>query len=544
MKNTLHLVSVMAMMFWASLLPKNSSAILAQNALPQLSNLAVTLDTVVNQLIVQYDVADADDDTLLIRLRVSDNGGNTFWLPVDDANLSGDALYPVTTGTGKQLIWHFPTPLGNPNNLQIKLIADDMQPIDIQSLVNQVDSSRLWNDLLFVQGIRHYTTGNAHINAVKDTIEARFTTAGLQTYRQTFTFLGNNNAQNIIGNRAGQANETQVCIVDAHFDSVSNAPGADDNGTGTVGVWEIARILAPYNYEKTLRFIGFDLEESGLVGSLKYINQGGLQEAETVRGVLNFEMIGYYSDQVNSQTVPFGFDLLYPDLYAQLQADQFRGNFLISVANTNSDPLRLLLDSCAAAYVPELKIMSFAIPGNGEIAPDMRRSDHAPFWDAGAQALMLTDGANFRNLNYHTTNDDVSTINLGFFTQNVKATLATAAHLAGIRHSSETTGGINTITALSNLPNTLPCTMEILPNPTHKNQITDLRFGDCAENGLWRVKIFDAAGKLVYETQHTLTPNERQVRLETANLLKGSYYISAHKAENERNRATRLLVVL
>lgn len=515
---------------------------LAQNALPQISNLAINLDTVARQLTVTYDVADTDNDTLLIRLRVSDNGGNTFWVDVADSDLSGDVLYPVSTGNGKQLIWHYPNTFAGPADIRIKLIADDLQPIDIQSLVNQIDSNRLWSDLQFIQGIRHYTTGNAHINEVKDSIEARFLAANLQTHRQTFSFLGNNNAQNIVGNRAGQANETQVCIVDAHFDSVSNAPGADDNGSGVVGVLEAARILAPYNYERSLRFIGFDLEESGLVGSLKYLNQGGLQPAETISGVLNFEMIGYYTNQPNSQTVPFGFDLLYPDLYAQLQADQFRGNFLINIANTNSDPLRLLFDSCATVYIPELKIMSFAIPGNGEIAPDMRRSDHAPFWDAGYHALMLTDGANFRNLNYHTATDNIGTINLQFLTQNVKATVATAAHLAGIRHSSETIGQVNTtITAIGQQPKP-SCVMTLSPNPAQA-QISELYFGDCAKTGWWTIKIFDTTGKILQEKQHLLTANNRKNILDISQLPQGTYYVSAAQNNAHNTQITRLLII-
>ena len=82
-----------------------------------------------------------------------------------------------------------------------------------------------------------------------------------------------------------------------------------------------------------------------------------------------------------------------------------------------------------------LKVIDLEVPGTGTIAPDFRRSDHAPFWDTNRKALMITDGANFRNNNYHTANDAKDSLDFGFMTNVVKATVATAAALALPRHS-------------------------------------------------------------------------------------------------------------
>jgi hypothetical protein len=54
------------------------------------------------------------------------------------------------------------------------------------------------------------------------------------------------------------------------------------------------------------------------------------------------------------------------------------------------------------------------VPGNGEVLPDSRRSDHAPFWDEGYRAVMLTDTTNFRNPHYHRSSDTLETLNLEF----------------------------------------------------------------------------------------------------------------------------------
>jgi hypothetical protein len=48
--------------------------------------------------------------------------------------------------------------------------------------------------------------------------------------------------------------------------------------------------------------------------------------------------------------------------------------------------------------------------------PDTRRSDHAPFWDAGYKALMVTDTANMRNPHYHKSSDRLETLDLDFLT--------------------------------------------------------------------------------------------------------------------------------
>ena len=61
-------------------------------------------------------------------------------------------------------------------------------------------------------------------------------------------------------------------------------------------------------------------------------------------------------------------------------------------------------------YVPDLRSVPLSVPGNGQIAPDLRRSDHARFWDANIPALMLTDASEFRNTNYHTPADRKSVV--------------------------------------------------------------------------------------------------------------------------------------
>ena len=57
-----------------------------------------------------------------------------------------------------------------------------------------------------------------------------------------------------------------------------------------------------------------------------------------------------------------------------------------------------------------------AVPWRGRPLPDTRRSDHAPFWDLGYPALMVTDTADLRNPHHHRAGDRIETLDLEFLT--------------------------------------------------------------------------------------------------------------------------------
>jgi aminopeptidase YwaD len=79
-----------------------------------------------------------------------------------------------------------------------------------------------------------------------------------------------------------------IVVFSAHYDSVEKAPGASDNGSGTVGLLEIARILADVPVAVELRFAAVGAEEVGLQGARYYVAQ--LPEEERARIVANFNM--------------------------------------------------------------------------------------------------------------------------------------------------------------------------------------------------------------------------------------------------------------
>jgi Zn-dependent M28 family amino/carboxypeptidase len=77
-----------------------------------------------------------------------------------------------------------------------------------------------------------------------------------------------------------------------------------------------------------------------------------------------------------------------------------------------------------------MPIVPLVVPGNGELLPDTRRSDHTSFWEHGLPAVMLTDTANFRNPHYHRPTDTIDTLNLDFMAAVADGVVAAIMELA------------------------------------------------------------------------------------------------------------------
>ncbi|MBK9017201.1 MAG: M28 family peptidase [Saprospiraceae bacterium] len=472
-----------------------SSLTFAQNLPPVLSNVQVQLMGN-NSFVISYDLTDAESDPVTVSFRAAAYGASA--LDYNTANATGDIGAGIAPGTGKQIEWDFSAYAAQaPNDFRLMLVADDLQSIDIQSLVDQVDSTRLIGDLSFIEGIRHRTAGAAHLQEVKDLIWFQFLDRGLETYQQSFTF-GSYDAQNIIGRHPGTGETGETYLLGGHFDTVADAPGADDNGSAVAGVLEAMRILSQYPTKKSIKFIGFDLEEANLVGSTRYVSNGILN-GESVAGMIDFEMIGYYTEAPNSQTLPAGFNLLFPDAYNAVASQDFKGNFITNVGKVGSSAtLMQNFQAASAAYVPALRSVSVEAPAAWQsLTPDLGRSDHAPFWLANRPAIMLTDGANFRNPNYHTPGDTLGTINFTFMANVVKGTVATLAQLAEVHHADTWWVDTDFFTPTNEA---FDCGINISPNPARDLLLID--WTGCTA-AIQRLTLLDALGRTVLTANPT-----------------------------------------
>lgn len=473
------------------------AALLAHNVLSAQANLPPLLSNVQteltgnNTLTVTYDLADAEGDAVTVTFRAAARGSQAF--DYLTSNATGDVGSNVVPGNGKQIVWDFSTYATAQPDFRLMLIADDLQPVDIQSLVNQVDSARVFGDLVFLEGIRHRTAAPDHLQETKDFLWFHFLENELETTEQSFSY-GNYGADNLIGRLIGTTDEQQVYVLGGHFDTVNDSPGADDNGSAVAGMLEAMRILSGQSFKKTIKFIGFDLEEVGLVGSEKYV-QTGIPQGEETKGMIDFEMIGYYTGVPNSQQFPAGFEFLFPTAYGEAASDEFRGNFITNVGKVgNSAVLMNAYKSAAASYVPDLRVVNVEAPSNWlQLTPDLGRSDHAPFWEENIPAVMLTDGAEYRNDNYHEASDTLGTLNFTFLSNVVRVSVATLATLAEVQHADTWWTDTQFFTPTAEVGG---CKLRISPNPAR--DMLKVEAESCT-TGLASVALVSVAGQTVRE---------------------------------------------
>ncbi len=236
---------------------------------------------------------------------------------------------------------------------------------------------------------------------------------------------------NVIVELPGQSEalKREVIIVGAHFDAVPGTPGADDNGSGTAALLEIARVLKGKPLQRTVRLVFFDLEEAGLIGARQYA--AGVRDevkAGTIDVVLmlSVEMIGYFSDQPGSQRNPF------KNVPGAPQATV--ADFIALCGHSRDKAIVAQLENAMNEAEPSLKTLRVDGFPNETIPlmpPDLLRSDHAPFLLSQMPAVMVTDTSEFRNANYHQPTDTVDTLDPVRYTQATRAITGAVWRLAG-----------------------------------------------------------------------------------------------------------------
>lgn len=268
------------------------------------------------------------------------------------------------------------------------------------SIEIEVDPRQLRRTLEVIAGERSPFSSLRHLIAVESFIERELGSYGLKVESDYFSYRGKT-FRNLIG-RLGDHRGGSLIILGAHFDSVQGTPGADDNASGVAVLLQAARLLARARTTSQVLFCAFNLEELDMIGS-GYFAKKLKSEGAKVTAMISLEMVGYADSKPGSQQYPLGLKAFYPD----------RGDFIGVIGNWSSAWL-LRRFTRQMRQVRGLPVETLSVPGNGGLIPAVRLSDHAPFWDAGYPALMVTDTSFFRNPHYHGPTDTLETLNLDF----------------------------------------------------------------------------------------------------------------------------------
>jgi Zn-dependent M28 family amino/carboxypeptidase len=204
----------------------------------------------------------------------------------------------------------------------------------------------------------------------------------------------------------GSPEEARI-LIGAHFDSVPDTPGADDNASAVAVMLAAAKALG---LRRDVMYVAFNAEECDLAGSREFVKEmaGRMKKLEQVHIL---EMVGYRDRRPNSQKNPL-----------PMLETPTTGDFLGVVAN-KSNLVEKIVEAAACISVP---VVGLTVPEGlplaaiGQISSHLLRSDHAPFWEIGVPAVMWTDTSEFRNPHYHQPSDTPDTLDYEFMAEVAK----------------------------------------------------------------------------------------------------------------------------
>ena len=281
--------------------------------------------------------------------------------------------------------WTEPAPTREADPAIVTALADITQ----QPLQDQVQHLQDY-------GTRHseYSAGNTASIWIRD----QFLSHG---YTDVTFHDYNSWNDNVVCVKPGSVYPDEVVVMGAHYDTIaypaSNAPGADDNASGTVAVLEAARVLKDVDLERTVVFIAFSGEEEGLVGSDAWAADAAAANMDII-GMLNLDMICY---KAASDTEDL--DIIF---------------------NGSSQEFADMAFAAVATYVPDLAVVEGYLTGGS--------SDHAAFWSHGFRAIFMFEDSGNYSPYLHTADDviGISANDFPFMLKNVRAATASVATLA------------------------------------------------------------------------------------------------------------------
>ena len=243
------------------------------------------------------------------------------------------------------------------------------------------------------------------IGAARDWIFAEFQRIGaecggcLAVEKQTFLQPKANrvpeptNLTNVVATLKGTADPDRVYVVSGHYDSMCSsptdakcdAPGANDDASGTAAVIELARVMSKQKFDATIVFMTVAGEEQGLLGATYFAEQAK-QKGMNIEGMFTNDIIGGVTTQRNSpnRNRVRVFSEGVPSNETEQQAATRR-----SVGGENDSASRQLarfIKEQADKYLKDFKVWMMYRRDRY-----LRGGDHIPFLERGFSAVRITE---------------------------------------------------------------------------------------------------------------------------------------------------------
>ncbi len=202
--------------------------------------------------------------------------------------------------------------------------------------------------------------------------------------------------------------DDRIFIVQGHIDSrvtnvmnrESDAPGANDDGSGTAAVIELARVMSKSQFPATIVFVAVSGEEQGLLGA-EHLSEKAVTEKWNLEALLNNDIMGSNNSNetnIRDNTKVRVFSEGLPAFQLADKAANIR-----QFGSENDGKARTVaryLKEVGERYVDDLEVVM--VYRNDRY---LRGGDHTPFVNRGFGAVRITE----MNENYDHQHQDLRT---------------------------------------------------------------------------------------------------------------------------------------
>ncbi len=248
------------------------------------------------------------------------------------------------------------------------------------------------------------------------------------------------NLTNVIATLRGSTDPERIYVVSGHYDSMCgnpsdgecDAPGANDDASGTAAVLELARVMSKRKFDATIVFMAVAGEEQGLLGAAYYAQQA-LEKKMNIEAMVTNDIIGgvtTFKDAANRESMRV-FSEGVPSNETPAEANVRRGTG--GENDSQSRQLARFIKESGEMFIPDFRVMIVYRRDRY-----LRGGDHIPFLERGFSAVRFSE----TNEDYDHQHQNVRTedgkvfgdlpefVDYGYVAKVTKVNLAALARLA------------------------------------------------------------------------------------------------------------------
>ncbi len=313
----------------------------------------------------------------------------------------------------------------------------------------------------------------------KNWLKAKYQTFGYtDIVEDNFTENGRT-VTNIVVTKIGEVYPNEFIIIDGHYDTL-NGVGANDNGSGTTLLLEIARVMANVPTAYSIKFINFSVEEQGLLGSDYYANNTGA--GLDIRYVFNIDEVGGVAGMTN--------------------------NIIVCERDEGSPTVN---NAASAVLTNELATSIELYSSLSTEISNAYASDYMPFEDNGEIITGLYEKN--ETAHAHSSTDIIANMDIPYVFEVTKGALGALLHFADA----------DVVLSTENSAVTMN-TIKIFPNPVSDNVFVKFDRENISEV---KIKMINVLGKEVY---YKIIQSPKHVeKLNIDKLTSGVYFMSIQR---------------